>query len=143
VYVRVEAEVRPTESLAKVRRAILNVFDADSVRVVERPGGRLLVAESRRMESLLRLHDLLRRERILDAARSHLLRGLGDGVLVFRLNKQVAYVGHLSFVDDDVESPLGPIVFIVESGRVREIVDWLAPPTRLGRPVYERSMPRD
>ncbi|WP_228546751.1 hypothetical protein [Hyperthermus butylicus] len=46
-------------------------------------------------------------------------------------------------VDMDSEAPLGPITFIVEHSNPREVVDWLAPPTRMGRPIYEKPMPSD
>ncbi len=143
VRIRVEAEVRPTEDLEKVKRAVLNVFDPDDISVEDYGGYRLLVATSTRFDSLLKLHELLRRERILDAARSYMLRGLSRGLLVFKLNKQAAYVGRVSFVDMDVEAPMGPITFIIETPKAREVVDWLAPPTRMGRPVVEYDMPRE
>jgi predicted RNA binding protein with dsRBD fold (UPF0201 family) len=140
--VRVEAEVRPTEDVERVKRAVLNVFSPDTVRVEDLGGGyRLLVAESWSLRSLSRLWELLRAERILDAARSYMMRGLGDGALVFKLNKQAAYVGRVSLVDMDAEAPMGPIVFTVEHDDPRAVVDWLAPPTRMGRPLYERPMP--
>ncbi len=141
--IRVEAEVRPTESLEKVKRAVLNLFEPDKIWVEEYGDYRLLVAESGSFQSLRKLHELLRRERILDAARSHMLRGVQPGLLVFRVNKQAAYVGRLSFADMEGEAPLGPITFIIETRKPRDVVDWLAPPTRMGRPVREYDMPED
>ncbi|BES81056.1 RNA-binding domain-containing protein [Pyrodictium abyssi] len=142
--VRVEAEARPTEDVEKVKRAILNVFAPDRLWVEDLGRGyRLVVAESYSLRGLLRLHERLRRERILDAARGYMLRGIDRGVLVFRLNKQAAYVGRVSLVDMDAEAALGPITFIVEHRDPRAVVDWLAPPTRMGRPLYENPMPED
>ncbi len=141
--IRVEAELRPTESEERVKKSILNVFEPEDMRVEEYGDRRLVVATSTTYRSLERLHDLLRRERILDAARGYMLRGVAEQTLVFKLNKQAAYMGRVSFVDADTESPMGPITFIVETGRPREVVEWLAPPTRMGRPVYEKERPRD
>lgn len=142
--VRVEAEVRPTEDVERVKRAVLNVFRPDVVRVEELGGGyRVLVAESYSLRGLVRLWEKLRQERILDAARGYMLRGVEDGVLVFKLNKQAAYVGRVSLVDLDAEAPMGPIVFTVEHPDPRAVVDWLAPPTRMGRPVREPPMPEE
>lgn len=140
--VRVEAEVRPTEDVERVKRAVLNVFRPDVLRVEDLGGGyRLVVAESFSLRGLLRLWEALRRERILDAARGYMLRGVEQGVLVFKLNKQAAYVGRVSLVDLDSEAPMGPIVFTVEHPDPRAVVDWLAPPTRMGRPLREPPMP--
>lgn len=142
--VRVEAEIRPTEDPEKVKKAVLAVIRPDSLRVEDLGSGyRLLVAEAYSLQSLVRLHERLRAERILDAARSYMLRGIEDGVLTFKLNKQAAAVGRISLVDLDAEAPMGPIVVTVEHPRPREVVDWLAPPTRMGRPVREYPIPED
>lgn len=141
--IRVEAELRPTESEDKVKRSIMNVFSPDRIVVEEYGDRKLVVAEAYSYSSLRRLHELLRRERILDAARSYMLRGSMEGVLVFKLNKQAAYMGRVSFVDMDTESPMGPITFIIETEKPREVVDWLAPPTRMGKPIYEKREPVD
>ncbi len=141
--VRVEAEIRPTEDPEKVRRAVLNVFDPDNIKIEDYGDYKLLVAEASSIASLRKLHELLRRERILDAARSYMLRGVEEGTIVFKVNKQAAFVGRLSFVDMDRETPMGPITFIIESRRPMEVIDWLAPPTRMGRPIYEKDIPLD
>ncbi|MET1101534.1 MAG: RNA-binding domain-containing protein [Pyrodictiaceae archaeon] len=141
VKIRVEVEVRPTEDENKVRRSLLNVFEPDTIRR-EKYGDRiLLVAESRSFRSLRKLHNLLRREKILDAARSYLLKGVSENTIMFKLNKQAAYMGRLSFVDMDVEAPMGPILFIIEAEKPMEVIDWLAPPTRMGKPIYEKEEP--
>ncbi len=136
-----EAEVRLTEDLEKVKQAILNIIDPDVVRVEDLGQGRILVAESNSLRALEKLHRLLRIERILDAARGAMKRGLSTGRLVFHLHKQAAYRGRLSFVSGDHESPLGAIRVIIEHENPREVLDWLAPPTSRGRPLFERSMP--
>ncbi len=142
--VRVEAEVRPTEDVERVKRAVLNVFVPDTIHVEDMGGGYyLVVAESYSLRGLVRLHEKLRVERILDAARGYMLRGIDRGVLVFKLNKQAAFVGRVSLIDMDAEAPMGPIVFTIEHRDPRAVVDWLAPPTRMGRPLYENPMPED
>ncbi len=143
VKIRVEVEIRPTEDERKVKKAVLNVFEPEKINIINIGERRLLVAEANSYYSLLKLHELLRRERILDAARSYMIKGMAPGLLVFKLNKQAAYMGHVSFVDYDSEAPLGPITFIIETSRVSELVDWLAPPTRMGRPVKEYDMPKE
>ncbi len=139
--VRVEAEIRPTEDVEKVKQAVLNVFTPDRLRIEEYGEYRLLVAEADTLKSLEKLYQLLRQDRILDAARRYLQRGTDKTFLVFKLNKQVALVGHVSFIDVDAEAPMGPITFIVEWDDPQEVIDWLAPPTRMGRPIYEKPRP--
>ena len=76
IKIRVEAEVRPTEDLDKVKKAILNVFEPEKMFVVEEALGKKIIAESSTYDSLFKLHGLLRRERILDAARKILKSAL-------------------------------------------------------------------
>jgi predicted RNA binding protein with dsRBD fold (UPF0201 family) len=46
--------------------------------------------------------------------------------MIFYLNKQAAYAGHVSFSAPEGESPLGPIQVIVETENPEQLVDWLA-----------------
>ena len=144
VKIRVEVEVRPTEDLDKVRKALLNVFEPGKIEVMERDRGyKLLVGESNSYRSLLKIYELIRRERIMDAARSMLKKGVIGNMLIFKVNKQAAYQGKLSFVETNSESPMGAITFIIETSNPHEVIDWLAPKTSMGKPLWEREIPRD
>lgn len=141
VRIVVEAEVRPTEDPDKVLKAIQAFFDPDTVRIEDLGSTRILVAESGSLRSLEKLHWLLRAERILDAARGMMRRGIQGEKLVFHLHKQAAYVGRLSFISGDHESPMGAIRVTIEHPEPRQVLDWLAPPTVRGRPVFEKPIP--
>ena len=128
--VRVQAEVNPTEDLQKVKKAIENVFSDLEFREKSLPRGTLLTGYSGDLENLSRFGDILRRERIRDAARSVLFQGLKGNIMEFCLNKQVAYAGHISFCERVGESPLGPIEVQIECDNPSKLIDWLAPRTR-------------
>ncbi len=127
VTVHLEVEINPTESEQKVKTAVENLFGAIPMKVKPSGQGGLLVAESEGSESLTKLYNLLRRERIRSAARSVLYKGLDGKTISFCLNKQVAYAGHVSFCEETAESPLGPIRVRIESDGPRELINWLAP----------------
>jgi predicted RNA binding protein with dsRBD fold (UPF0201 family) len=140
---KIEAEVRPTEDINKVLRAVSNFFTVETHSIVEAVPYPRLIAESRNIKSLLKLHTMLRQDRVLDAARKVFESGIiNDRVLRFKLHKQSAYAGHISFINSDEESPLGPIKVSVESDAIKEIVDWLAPKTSNGRPLWEKPIPK-
>ena len=141
IEVTVEAEVKLTEDEEKVKQAILNVFEPESITIQERFGRKYIVAKSKNIESLRKLHSLLRRERILDAARKMMRRFSTQNQVIFFLNKQVAYVGHLSFCLPERESPLGPIRFEITCDNIKDVINWLAPPTSQGKPLFERDPP--
>ena len=126
IRVYVEAEINPTESEDKVKRAIENIFG--NVQTKVQPiykGGGLLTAETRSLESLTKLYNLLRRERIRDAARRVLFDGISGKTISFCLNKQVAFAGHISFSKEIAESPLGPIKVKIKCENPRELAKWL------------------
>lgn len=138
--VTVKTEVRATEDMEKIKIAIKNVFSPSKIELLSfNEKLKVLVASSTSYESLEKLRELLRRERILDAAHRILKMGISENRLVFRLNKQAAYAGHLSFSDVN-ESPLGPITFEIECKDPRGLIDWLAPRT-FGGIVREYGRP--
>ncbi|MBS7621436.1 hypothetical protein KEJ32_04925 [Candidatus Bathyarchaeota archaeon] len=129
VEVHVEVEISPTESEEKVRRAVENIFGGLPFQIKPLRKGSLLTADAKGVESLTKLYNLLRRERIRDAARGALFEGLNGKTITFYLNKQVAFVGHVSFSKAVAESPLGPIKVQIKCDDPRQLIDWLAPKT--------------
>jgi predicted RNA binding protein with dsRBD fold (UPF0201 family) len=129
VKVHVEAEVNPTESEEKVKKALWNLFGDLSTQSNPVYKGNVLTAEAKGLETLATLRNVLRRDRIRDASRKALYAGLNEDGVTFYLNKQVAFAGHVSFSEAAGESPLGPIKVIVQCENPRELIDWLAPRT--------------
>jgi predicted RNA binding protein with dsRBD fold (UPF0201 family) len=141
VRIIVKCELRPSEDEEKVMKAILNFFEYESIRK-ERSGlYEIIIAESSNFKSLIKLHKKLREERILDAARKYLIRGVKGNSIIFMIHKQAAAVGRLTFVDSERESPLGPITFVIEYEKPMEVIDWLAPKTAHGVPLWEKPIP--
>jgi predicted RNA binding protein with dsRBD fold (UPF0201 family) len=129
VTVHVEADVNPTESEEKVRKAVWNLFGDLPTRTESAHKGSVLTAEAKGQETLITLRNVLRQDRIRDAARKALFHGLRGDTLTFYLNKQVALAGHVSFSEAEGESPLGPIKVTVECENPPELINWLAPRT--------------
>lgn len=143
VKIVVTAEVRPSEDLNKVVSAISNFFEFKKMDIKKEGIVQILVLESSSLKSLIKLHRVLRSERILDSARKYLLKGTEGNTISFMIHKQAAAVGVLSFVDSDKESPLGAIKFYIEYSDPKAIVDWLAPKTARGVPLWENPIPPD
>jgi len=129
VEVEIQADIHPTEDEAKVKRAVENIFGNLEFQVKRQRRGSLLTGRAKGVDGLTKLYNLLRRERIRDAARAVLFDGMSGQSIVFYLNKQVAFAGHVSFSQPVGESPLGPIKVEIRCDNTREIVDWLAPRT--------------
>ncbi len=135
----VRAPLFPTEDVDKVMSALKKIFPDIGFRVEGEGKFREVVGECMCSHCLENLRGMLRRQRILDSARSYLYRGREAGLVRFYLNKQAAYMGKVSFCSMEFgESPLGAITVTVEVGdRFDEFVNWLAPATVNGKPVGE------
>ncbi len=75
-------------------------------------------------QSIDLLEELLRNQRIRSAARTVFLKAVEGNKLTFRLNKQVAYVGKVSFAE---RSPLGDIEVMIEDDNLLDLIDSIAP----------------
>ena len=95
------------------------------VRQVDEWSGKVIL-DGKDQSSLERFRMIIQRDRIRAAARSVLRRSVEGNRLVFYLNKQAAYAGHVSFSAPEGESPLGPIQVIVETEDPYQLIDWLA-----------------
>jgi predicted RNA binding protein with dsRBD fold (UPF0201 family) len=129
ITIQVEVEINPTEDPEKVKRAVENLLGNAEFEIKQQRQGSLLVAKAEGMDGLTKFYNLLRRERIRDATRRVLFGGLSGKSIAFYLNKQVAYVGHVSFSQPTAESPLGPIKVQIQCDNPRELIEWLAPRT--------------
>jgi predicted RNA binding protein with dsRBD fold (UPF0201 family) len=102
--ITVRARLNPTESPEKVRRAITNIFGGIPLEL----RGDEYVAEMEGLDSLRNLREHFARERIRDSARPMLMCRAEDNELSFNLNRQAAYMSHLSIYHAD-KVPMGPI----------------------------------
>lgn len=123
VDVRVTAPVKTTEVSGRVVRAIEAIFPGAEVTVESDR----VVAETHTVD---RFAELVRDQRILDTARSHLLNARRGDSIEFALKKQAAFHGTVNFVVGN-PAELGDITvrISVEAPSVEEFIDWVAPPT--------------
>lgn len=126
VTVFAEAEINPTESEEKVQAAVSNVLGNVSFAVKTEGKSKILTAEASGQDSLVKFRNLLRTDRVRDAARKALFKSIKGNAISFFLNKQVAYAGHISFSEEIAESPLGPIHVVITSDNPRQLIEWLA-----------------
>lgn len=125
ITIHIEAEINPTETEPKVREAIEKMFGPMNTQIKPQRKGSLIQADTSNQDALTRFHNLLQREHIRAAARTVLLKGMDRKTLSFCLNKQVAYAGHVSFSQEQSESPLGPIRIEIRSENPKEIIEYL------------------
>jgi uncharacterized protein len=129
VTVFVETQINPTENEDNVKAAVNNFLDNATITIKPSIKGSSLTAVAKGQDSLFKLRNLLRNDRIRDASRRLLFKSIRGNMISFYLNKQVAFVGHISFSEESAESPLGPIRVNIETDNPEQLIDWLAEKT--------------
>jgi predicted RNA binding protein with dsRBD fold (UPF0201 family) len=122
--IQLVADVFPTEDRAKVVAAITRLFPDVVIDGEDRVVGRSNSVET--------FSDQLARQKIRAAARKVFLRGTDGETASFKLNKQVATVGKVSFSEED--HPLGDIHVTIRSEYLQGLIDSMAPSFKEGGP---------
>ena len=125
----IQTEIKPTENHKKVEAAISNIFGNVKFKIDTDNNSEILKVEMKGKESLSRFRDLLRFDQIRSAARKVLFRGITEKNIVFFLNKQVAFANHISFSEEESESPLGSIHVQIICDDPQSLIIWLTPKT--------------
>ncbi|MBS7655131.1 hypothetical protein KEJ50_01295 [Candidatus Bathyarchaeota archaeon] len=124
LVVYVEALVYPTEDEAKVEKAVRNIFP--EIKLSKIDGKTItLKGEGKGLKVLENFKNLLKQEKIRDAAKAVLFSSIQGNELIFYLNKQVAFSTHISFCQPEGESPLGPISIKISCENAKDLINWL------------------
>ena len=123
--VTVSCAVFPSESPEKVRRAVLNIFPDAVIEMIDNT-----INATASMEHF---GEQIRRQKILDTARSVLIKGRNGERSRFNLNKQAAYAGKISFTEE--RTVLGTIKVTLEAEDITSFIEMLAPRTENGEEV--------
>jgi predicted RNA binding protein with dsRBD fold (UPF0201 family) len=115
--IRLVVRCFPTEDRERVLEAVTRLFP-DAVAEGDDP----IVARANGLETFA---EQLAKQRIRAAARKVLLRGVCEGETRFRLNKQVAFVGKVSFSEE--EHALGDIDVVMSAEDIIAVIDSIAP----------------
>jgi uncharacterized protein len=73
------------------------------------------------------LYNQVRDRSIISVLRRLLLSNLEKSSTWFYINKQVSTLGIIVLVDDEIESPLGPIRINLRSTNIDRVIEWLCP----------------
>jgi len=124
IELRVEASVNPSEDPQKVIGAIESIIEKCSPEF--RYGSRV-VGGTAGSEPLSVLYEQVRSRSAMGVLRRMLLDNRAGDSTWFLLNKQAATAGIAAFIDDEQESPLGPIKVTISCEELDVLIDWLVP----------------
>src|SRR6185503_14321178 len=126
IEIKVEATVNPSEDPQKVIAAIENVIDKC---YPEFRYGSRAVGRARGTQPLSLIYEQVRSRSAMGVLRRMLLDNRSGETTWFYLNKQAAAAGIASVIEDEQESPLGPIRVTIDCEELDSIVNWLVPET--------------
>lgn len=124
IELKIESVVNPSESPQKVISAITNIFGDCSP---EFKYGSLIVASCFALGCLRMIYDQIRSRAAMGVLRRMLIYNRISNTTSFLLNKQAAAAGIVVLIEEESESPLGPIRVKVVSNELDKIIEWLAP----------------
>ena len=126
IEVKVEAPVNPSEDPQKVIGAIEGVIERCSPEF--RYGSRV-VGRAAGSEPFSILYEQVRSRSAMGVLRRMMLDNRAGDSTWFLLNKQAATAGIAAVIEDEQESPLGPIRVTVSCEELDTLIDWLVPET--------------
>jgi uncharacterized protein len=126
IEIKVEATVNPSEDPQKVIAAIENVVDKC---FPEFRYGSRAVGRARGTKPLSLIYEQVRSRSAMGVLRRILLDNRSGDTTWFYLNKQAAAAGIAAVIEDEQESPLGPIRVTIDCEELDSIVNWLVPET--------------
>ena len=124
IDLKVETIVNPSEDTQKVIDAIANLFTRCSPEVSFRSR---VVGRAIGSDSLAILYEQVRSRSAMGVLRRMLLDNRVGDSTSFLLNKQAATSGIAAVIEEEQESPLGPIRVTISCEELDALVDWLAP----------------
>jgi uncharacterized protein len=124
IDLKVEAIVNPSEDTQKVIDAIANLFAGCSPEVSFRSR---VVGRAVGSDSLAILYEQVRSRSAMGVLRRMLLDNRVGDSTSFLLNKQAATSGIAAVIEEEQESPLGPIRVTISCEELDALVDWLVP----------------
>ena len=124
IDLKVEAIVNPSEDTQKVIDAIANLFTRCSPEVSFRSR---VVGRAVGSDPLAILYEQVRSRSAMGVLRRMLLDNRVGDSTSFLLNKQAATSGIAAVIEEEQESPLGPIRVTISCEELDALVDWLVP----------------
>jgi predicted RNA binding protein with dsRBD fold (UPF0201 family) len=124
IDLKVEATVNPSERTQKVIDAIIILFARCSPELSHRSK---VVGRAVGSDSLAMLYEQVRSRAAMGVLRRKLLENRAGDSTWFFLNKQAATSGIAAVIEDEQESPLGPIRVTISCEELDALIDWLVP----------------
>lgn len=116
----VQTYINPSEDTNKVSFAMKNIFPNSEIKVKDNK----LYFSSERFEELKKIREQIKSKATFAVLKKVLYNNQKMNMTSFLLNKQAAFSGVVAIVEEEEESPLGPIKIIIKNKDIEEIIKW-------------------
>ncbi|MFX0169173.1 MAG: RNA-binding domain-containing protein [Candidatus Hodarchaeota archaeon] len=141
ISVNLWAKVKPTEDIEKVKQAFLNLCPPATIKVIQNSHqGTVLEGHATGVESISQLAKKFREQRILQAVRNQLLAAVQENSIMFGMQRQAAFANRFHLCDLDDYSAMGPIHVKISADHIRDVIDYISPPTMKGKPQFQKGL---
>ena len=124
--IQISSSINASEDPSKVLDVIYLITDEVGIEY-KKYGNNLLIGKSNNYKVLNCIYEQVRNRFVTSVLRRLLLSHLQENVTWFYINKQAATKGIIVLVDNEEESPLGPIKISIKSENILNLIDWLCP----------------
>jgi predicted RNA binding protein with dsRBD fold (UPF0201 family) len=120
LVISVQTYVNPSEESEKVFFSIKNIF----------PDSKFIVKDNKvyfsfeKFDELKKIKEQVKSRSTLAVLKKVLYNNQKLNTTFFLLNKQAAYSGVVAIVEEEEESPLGPIKITIKNQDIEEIIRW-------------------
>lgn len=116
----IQTPVNPTEDLKKIHFTLKNIFpDSEPL-----PEFSNIYIRDNNIEILKKIKEQIKSRRTLSVLERILYSNYNLNISSFLLNKQAAFSGVVAIIDNDDESPLGPIKITIKNCDIENIIRW-------------------
>ena len=135
------ADVKVTEKIEAVQEAIQNVCPIAEIKIIhDTPESTLIQGKATGQEAIFTLSKKFREQRILEAVRQSLLKNIENNCIKFGIYRQAALVNRIHICDIDERSAMGPIKVEICAKNIRDVIDYISPPTSKGKPQFRKDL---
>ncbi|HET9773726.1 MAG TPA: RNA-binding domain-containing protein [Nitrososphaeraceae archaeon] len=124
--IQISSSINASEDPSKVLD-VINLIIGEVGIEYRKYGNNLVIGKSNNYKVLNSIYEQVRNRSVISVLRRLLLSHLQENVTWFYVNKQAATKRIIVLVDNEEESPLGPIKISIKSENILNVIGWLCP----------------